>query len=248
MPGTTLKDAEGSRPNKWWPLRIRFPSNGMAIPKVHLAERLAREASPECDFRALKGDFLDPDIARAFLDCDYLFLAADSMSARLLFNAMTQQYLIPGAQVGSKIEVDRDTGKVLQAFSVVRPVSLDGGCLWCNGLIPPGRLQLEAIPEEQRKTQQYVDDPSVAVPSVITLNAVGASLAANEFLFRVTGLAKVTSNAADYSRVDALKGDVVRDEPSRDPACPECGGGPDSRRARGDALDLPTKQKRSSLQ
>ncbi len=247
MPGTTLKDAGAARPSRWWLPRFRLRSNEMAAPKVHLAERLALEANPACDFRALKGDFLDPEVARAFLDCDYLFLAADSMSARLLFNAMTQQYLIPGAQVGSKIEVDRDTGKVLQAFSVFRPVSHDGGCLWCNGLIPPGRLQLEATPEEQRRAQQYVDDPLVAVPSVITLNAVGASLAANEFLFRMTGLARATSNAGDYFRVDALKGEVVLDEPSRDPACPECGGGPDSRRARGDAQDLPTKQKLSSI-
>jgi molybdopterin/thiamine biosynthesis adenylyltransferase len=248
MPGTTLKDAEGSGANKWWPPRIRFSSSEMAAPKVHLAERLAREANPKCDFRAIQGDFLDPDNARAFLECDYLFLAADSMSARLLFNAMTQQYLIPGAQIGSKIEVDRDTGMVIQAFSVVRPISFDGGCLWCNGLIPPARLQLEGIPEEQRKAQRYVDDPLVAVPSVITLNAIGASLAANEFLFRVTGLAKAASNAADYTRIDALKGDILRDEPSSDPACPECGGGPDSRRARGDALDLPTTQKRSFIQ
>lgn len=35
--------------------------------------------------------------------CDYLFLAADSMRARLVFNALVHQYLIPGVQLGSKI-------------------------------------------------------------------------------------------------------------------------------------------------
>ena len=243
MPGTTLKDTGETQRNQWWPLRFGRRLGPASAAKVHLAERLALGANPRCRFRALHGDFLDPDIAREFLDCDYLFLAADSMSARLLFNAMTQQYLIPGAQVGSKVESDRDTGNVVRAFSVVRPVSHDGGCLWCNGLIPPGRLQLEATSEEQRRVQQYVDDPAVAVPSVITLNAVGASLAANEFLFRVTGLARAGTNSADYYRIDALKGEVVREEPSRDPACPECGVGGESRRARGDASDLPTKEK-----
>ena len=244
MPGTTLKDA-GIGGTNW---RSRPPvgrrtEKGAAM-KVQVAKRLALEANPGCDFRAIAGDFLNPDVARAFLACDYLFLAADSMSARLLYNAITQQYLIPGAQVGSKIEVDKTTGKVIRAFSVVRPVSHDGGCLWCNGLIPPGRLQLEATPEAQRKAQRYVDEPSVVVPSVITLNAVGASLATNEFLFSVTGLAQETRTAADYFRVDALKGEVFRDEPTSDPACPECGRGSGSRRARGDGADLPTKEVR----
>lgn len=241
MPGTTLKDAGVVGPNKGWRSVAGRQSKQTAAMKVQLAERLALEANRQCDFRAIAGDFLDPEVARAFLACDYLFLAADSMSARLLYNAMTQQYLIPGAQVGSKIEVDA-TGKVLRAFSVVRPVNHDGGCLWCNGLIPPGRLQLEATPEVQRKAQQYVDDDSVVVPSVITLNAVGASLATNEFLFVVTGLAEPKRTAADYFRVDALKGEVFRDEPTNDPDCPECGTRSSSRRAKGDGADLPTRQ------
>jgi len=242
MPGTTLKDAGVISLKGGWRPMVGRRSRQKAAMKVQVAKRLALEANPACDFRAIADDFLNPEVAREFLACDYLFLAADSMSARLLYNAITQQYLIPGAQIGSKIEVDKTTGRVLRAFSVVRPVSHDGGCLWCNGLIPPGRLQLEATPEDQRKAQRYVDDPSVAVPSVITLNAVGASLATNEFLFVVTGLAQPSRAAADYFRVDALKGEVYRDEPSSDLACPECGRGPDSRRAKGDGADLPTKE------
>ena len=244
MPGTTLKDAGVVGPKRGWRPVVGRRSRQKAAMKVQVAKRLALEANPACDFRAIGGDFLDPDVAREFLACDYLFLAADSMSARLLYNAITQQYLIPGTQVGSKVEEDKTTGKVLRAFSVVRPVSHDGGCLWCNGLIPPGRLQLEATPDAQRKAQRYVDDPSVAVPSVITLNAVGASLATNEFLFAVTGLAQATRTAADYFRVDALKNEIFRDEPTSDPDCPECGRGPNSRRARGDGADLPTKEGR----
>ena len=40
------------------------------------------------------------------MDCDYLFLAADTMRARLLFNAIVHQYLVPGVQVGAKVHED----------------------------------------------------------------------------------------------------------------------------------------------
>ena len=63
------------------------------------------------------------------------------MRARLLFNAIVHQYLIPGVQVGAKVRVDRATGEVLDAFSVVRPVTSDSGCLLCSGLINSAKLQ-----------------------------------------------------------------------------------------------------------
>jgi hypothetical protein len=78
---------------------------------------------------AIFGDFLQADIAAKFVDCDYLFLAADTMRARLLFNAVVHQYLIPGVQVGAKVRVDPKSGEVLDAYSVVRPVTSDSGCL-----------------------------------------------------------------------------------------------------------------------
>jgi lantibiotic modifying enzyme len=79
-------------------------------------------------------NILDPAAAAAVLDCDYIFLAADEMRARLLVNAMVHQYLIPGAQIGSKVSVD-DAGQLTDVFSVVRPLRPGLNCLWCNQLI-----------------------------------------------------------------------------------------------------------------
>ena len=47
------------------------------------------------------------------IDCDYLFLAADSMQARLVLNALVHQYLIPGAPLDAKVTVDSETGDIL---------------------------------------------------------------------------------------------------------------------------------------
>jgi len=170
------------------PQWLRRAAMRFARPKVMLGRRNILRANPQARVEAIFGDFLEADIAAKFVDCDYLFLAADTMRARLLFNAVVHQYLIPGVQVGAKVRVDPKSGEVLDAYSVVRPVTSDSGCLLCNRLINSAKLQDESISDAERKRQRYIDEPEIIAPSVITLNAVATSQAANDFLFYITGL------------------------------------------------------------
>ena len=103
--------------------------------------------------------------------------------ARLLFNAVVHQFLIPGSQVGSRIKSDMATGSVEHVHTVTRWVLPDVGCLVCNEQINAARLQEESISGVMRARQKYTDDPDVVAPSVITLNASTAAQAANDFLF-----------------------------------------------------------------
>ena len=171
------------------PLWIQCIARRLAMRKVDLARRNILRANPTARVDVVPTDFLDPDAAYRLVDCDYLFLSADTMRARLLFNAIVHQYLIPGVQVGAKIVNDKETGAVRNVFAVARPVTPESGCLWCNGLINPAKLRAESLPEGERHDQAYVDDPAVVAPSVITLNALATAQAANDFLFYMTGLA-----------------------------------------------------------
>lgn len=56
-----------------------------------IARRVARSANPRSRVEAIAGNVIDPDVAARILDCDYAFLAADSMQARLVFNAVVHQ-------------------------------------------------------------------------------------------------------------------------------------------------------------
>jgi hypothetical protein len=192
---------------------------------------------------AIQGDIADATIARRFVDCDYLFLAADSMQARLVFNALVHQYLISGTQVGAKVTTDSTSGSILEAFAVSRPITPDLGCLWCNGLIDPARLQQEAESSEQLARQRYVDDPGVVAPSVITLNALATAQAANDYLFIATGLVDRVANRSFWRFLPRLA-EVEFDLPRSDAHCPECGSEPSGRYAKGDARRLPTKSAR----
>lgn len=210
--------------------------------KVHMAARNIRRANPKAKVTVLPRDFLDADVAERFKDCDYLFLGADTMSARLLFNAIVNQYGIPGVQVGAKVPISAN-GEVGDVFCVSRTVRPGHGCLWCNGLISPSRLQDEAVPASTKKGYAYVDDPGVAAPSVVTMNAVACAHAADDFLFHITGLRYEDAETA-WFRWNARKGVASYDMPRRDPQCRECSAADDSRRGRADNFPLPTRPRR----
>lgn len=240
--GSTYRDSMAWLVGDDRPMWLQNLGQRLSTPKAHVARRVARAANPRTCVEAVFGDFLEPDVAQRFTDCDYLFLAADSMQARLLFNAIVHQYLIPGVQVGAKVIANRETGRIGDVYSVIRPVTPESGCLWCNGLIPPGKLQEEVLSVAERAAQRYVDDPVVAAPSVITLNATAAAHAVNDFLFAMTGLAHLDVTR-DYVYFQPREREIRFVTPTSDTRCLECSTSPKSRRARGDGQALPTRMR-----
>lgn len=220
----------------WLPKSLR---SRLARYKVLMAARNIRRANPNAKITAFKSNFVFEQVARHFVDCDYLFLAADSMSARLLFNAIVHQYGIPGVQVGAKVPVDA-AGNVGEVFCVARPILPGNGCLWCNGLINASRLQDEAISDETRKQYAYVADPQVVAPSVITLNAIACAHAVDDYLFFATGLKNLEAERY-WFRWNSRKATVGYDLPRRDFDCTECSVADVSRMGRGDFFGLPTR-------
>lgn len=212
--------------------------------KVKVARRVARRANRHIDYRAIVGDVRIADTALLLKECDFIFLCADSAQCRLVFNALVHQYLIPGIQVGSKVSVDTKSHEVGDVFVAERPVNpmVGGGCLHCNNLIPPAQLQREALSAEERRRQAYVDDPEVVAPSVITLNAQCCAQAANDFLLGYLGLTHSNARAGylmQFCRERLWMSVACRAEAT----CPHCGCSSNSAYARGDAVELPCKQK-----
>ena len=199
--------------------------------KTQIAVRHAREVAPHATLQPVAGDASHHSVAGILRDCDFLFLAADSMRARLVVNALAHQYLIPTIQMGAKIRPSA-SGKLEDAMCAVRHIRPGSGCLWCNGLIDPTQLAIEAKSDIERKEQAYgVEEPN---PSVITLNAVAAAHAVNDFLFDFLALRTNKSEAA-YHHFHFHTGRAQHVTPRRDPECREC----IQRLAMGDAVELP---------
>lgn len=214
------RDALSWLTNDHMPKRLREFGQRHATRKVRLARRVARKANPRVTFEAIDKDVTDPGVIDKLIDCDYIFLAADSMQARLAVNALVHQYLIPGVQLGAKVDVNEQTGVVRDVFAVVRHLVPGESCLWCNQLINPTRLAEEAASPEQRRAQRYV--PEVHAPSVITLNAVATSHAVNDYLFSVIGLAD--DLPVRWHKFRPTTDKVITQVPRHEPACSECAG------------------------
>lgn len=243
--GSRYRDALGFLASERRPKWLQEVARRLSRRKVAIAARAARKANPDVHCVPLALSAIDPEAAEVLATCDYLFLAADSMQARLLFNALVQQYFIPGVELGAKVQAESKTGEVGDVFSVVRPVFPGAGCLWCNNLISPAGLQEEALGEKERKRQRYVDHPDVHAPSVVSLNAVAASLGVNDYLFRVTGL-RLEEPFDDSFYIHARRREARSERPRKSHDCSECSGATWSRLGRGQSWQLPVRERREN--
>ncbi|NQT61291.1 MAG: ThiF family adenylyltransferase [Bacteroidetes bacterium] len=202
--------------------------------KVDVAERVFMQGNPSSVVRRIPEDFAKSSILTKLLTCDYLFLAADSMRARLVFNALIHQYLIPGTQMGVKIKSNMN-GEILQVYCANRAVRPGVGCLWCNQLIDTTQMAKEAKSDDERKKQAYGTETSN--PSVISLNAISASLAVNDFMFDYLEL-RQGKPQHHYVHYFPLENKYSLVEPRVDDNCPECSHH-GQRYALGDLIELP---------
>jgi len=208
-----------------------------SVPKVDVAKRLILTGAPAAKVRCIDDDVAKESVAKVLTAWDYIFLAADSMRARLVVNAIVQQYLIPGVQMGSKIRANGD-GDLIEVLSVNRPLRPGGGCLWCNQFIDPNQLALEAKTDQERLDQAYgVHEPN---PSVISLNAVAAATAVNDFVLDFLGL-RAERDAVVYQHYHHLDRRLAMVKPRMDSDCPECSL-EGLRFGRGDSVALPCTQ------
>lgn len=120
-----------------------------------------------------------------------------------------------------------------------------GGCLACEGLVPPGKLQLEELSVEERRAQGYfgaegLDDE--IQPSVITLNVVSAAHALNDLMMMFVGL-YCEDQELPSLRFMALDRDTYKVRHMAPRLCRHCSRTGPSLYARGDYADLPCKLK-----
>lgn len=188
--------------------------------KVEIGKRLILQIAPDAVVEAHALDISKGDAHKHLLECDFVFLAADTAQARLTCNAVAHQYFIPMVQLGTKIQVDSTNGSVQGAFGAVRQLRPGRGCLWCNGLVDRVELANAGKTPEQRDGERYgVRLPS---PAVNTFNAEVAARGMNEFLIYYATPAQTLIAGHDYTLIDLLTGEREVIEATANPECPFC--------------------------
>jgi hypothetical protein len=167
------------------PRLLGASSDDIGKPKTDLAVRNARRANPDIRLVVLQERVESNKAKQAISTSDWIFLAADSHSARHWVNATVHQHLIPATQVGVKIPVanEGDIGEIHTATRLLLP---GDGCMWCDQLIDPTELAIDMHPAHERANARYL--AGVPAPSVITLNTLASAEAANHFMLAITQL------------------------------------------------------------
>lgn len=210
--------------------------------KVNLAKRNILNANSKAKITCMKLDVCEKIATDNLLECDYIFLAADSHSAKLLINAISHQYLIPFSQVGSKIQKSKSSGKITDIFTTSRMVTPETGCLLCNEFINFSLITDEGKSHKQRAAENYGLDNNQDAPSVITLNALSTSEAVNNFLFYILGMSE-EATPAGYKVFRPLTREMESQKPRSSDDCCWCSQEKSSQFARGSlGKHLPCKQ------
>jgi hypothetical protein len=235
--GSTPSDVTPPKIYKYFPfLNILLPFRARL--KVDVAKRHALRSGTASKITTVPLSVTSFAAAEQLLDCDYMFLAADSAQARLVYNSVVNQYLIPGVQMGVKIQTDKSSGTVVDIAAWVRRSIPGDGCLWCNGLISAVKLREESLSVDQKREQQYIiGEEDVHAPSIIMLNGIVASLAVDACIERLMGLSQVDGLSwlwympltEEWENVTPVRGSSL---------CTECSKN-GKRFSRGDAVNLP---------
>jgi len=206
--------------------------------KTEVAQRLVARIDPDIDFEPIDGDIADRSVAERVSECDFAFLATDTITSRLVANAIAQTYFVPMIQIGAKVDL-RPENSIESVYVAVRPVLPRRGCLNCAGLVDPIALRQEANSAEERTAQNYLGTPEVIDPSVVTLNGIAASTAATVFLMSTVGLGE--AELWQHRLFDARTGSWLTLRTTSKPTCRWCGSSSASNFARGDTATLPVR-------
>lgn len=208
--------------------------NAKGESKVAIARRLIHGINPQAFVTGVKGDVARGDVHRALLECDYVFLAADTAEARLVCNALAHQYFIPTAQLGTKIVVTPDA-TVQKVFGVVRQIRPGSGCLWCNGLIDRVALANASKSHIQRNAERY-GLPTTS-PAVVTLNSEVTGRALNDFVMSFASTLMPLDRGFDFTLLDLVAGSREEVLGRKDRECPFCSS--TGALGRGDSGEVP---------
>lgn len=208
--------------------------NDVGKSKTSVLAEYARRIGFGTRVQEIEGWVQSRDAVSALCACDVIVLGTDIMKSRLFVARLGVQFQIPVISVGIDIYPRVNDSEIVGGHVAVQHPG--GPCVDCLGLVDHGRLELEEMVPEVRRSNPYVRgrNPDDAVPSIIAFNLVVGGLVAVEILQLATARQRAQGTAS-YLVFNGGSGEVRRVAAKRVRNCGVC----DQVRAWGDRFDLP---------
>lgn len=195
-------------------------------PKVILGRRLIKSIAPTARVFTIEAQIQSSVALDTLKGVDVIFGCVDNDGARLILNELALAFNIPYFDLAVGIEAQ--AGSVTLAGGRVAVVLPGGPCLHCMGEIDPEEAAyFLASPTEraERIARGYVTGIDVNAPAVVSLNALIASAAINEFVVLVSGIRDVTPYT-EYDQLGISRSTksqwLVPTDVGTDPSCVQC--------------------------
>jgi molybdopterin/thiamine biosynthesis adenylyltransferase len=155
--------------------------------KVDVFRELIKRVAPDVAVTAVAAPFLDSMALSHAKAADLLLGCVDGHGARLSLNHLSIRYLIPFIDAGSGTRLGTDS-LAARLGGQVQVVAPGVGCLECRGFIDAQRAAYDlAPPEVQEYERAHGYGTGEAMPSVIFLNGVVASIQVAEAVRTLAG-------------------------------------------------------------
>lgn len=158
------------------------------LAKVDVAERLVKAINPEIVVEKIQATVLSEEALRRVQAVDYVFGCVDNDGARLVLTEHCLAFDRTYFDLASDIHVEGNVygGRVFLTAGA-------GGCLVCQGELDPvaAREDLETPQARKDRVQIYGISTNLLAepgPSIVSINAVIASLAVTEFMLHASGI------------------------------------------------------------
>ncbi|MEG4917681.1 ThiF family adenylyltransferase [Microcoleus sp. B7-D4] len=191
--------------------------------KLDIAERLIRGVDPEAQVQRIEGWFPSPEAIAALQTVDVVFGCVDKEGARLKLNEECVRLGKRFIDSATEIHIKEDGGIQSYGGRVFVRWTEQVGCLVCCDVIDLREAGEDLASAEETANRGGIygvqQNENGSGPSVVSLNAVVAGMAATEFLVGMTGIR--SPNRLTIYRAERGIVSLSRDEPAQD--CLVCG-------------------------
>lgn len=184
--------------------------------KVDVAARTIKQIRPDAVITPIKADIVDKSVARSLLSTDFFFGCTDTQGSRAVMTQLAYQYLLPGIDLGVRIEITN--GAVSHVVGRVQMLAPGLACTTCTHVLDPEEVRRDLLSPEHRNADPYISGGHIPQPSVVSLNMTIAGLAGSMFLAAVAGVGLRARHQIVLFDAGAVK--PIANEP--DPKCAIC--------------------------
>ena len=191
----------------------------VGVHKVDVASRMVSRINSRSEVECLRGDIVSQGVSRRVLETDFFFSCTDTHGSRAVLTQLCYQFLVPGIDVGVRIDVDSD--RATRIVGRVQMLAPGLACTNCTGLLDAEAVRRELLTDDERRADSYITGHGVEQPAVISINSTVVGLAVTMFLGATTEI----KLQARHQIVLFDQGIVRTISSDPDPSCVVCSRG-----------------------